>query len=131
MQLWSIYYFIFLLFIVQQLIVFLTISHVPQLLYYPYCNFLSKIKIFDLIDRAVTTNNFYSIWNYFLFQKKKENQITNGSTKTAAPPGPLDPFADDDEDQLRNIAKKFEEKYVGSQLPASRFISGRQCGTIS
>jgi hypothetical protein len=24
----------------------------------------------------------------------------------------LDPFADDDEDQLRGIAKKFEEKYV-------------------
>lgn len=33
----------------------------------------------------------------------------NGSS---APPLLLDPFADDDEDELRNIAKKFEEKYV-------------------
>ena len=43
-------------------------------------------------------------------QKKKEaGGHVNGS---AAPALLLDPYADDDEDELRNIAKKFEEKYV-------------------
>ncbi len=40
----------------------------------------------------------------------------NGSTATGAnnstAPPALDPYADDDEDQLRSIAKKLEEKYV-------------------
>jgi len=54
---------------------------------------------------------------FLLLQKKKEGHGVNGSTPSAAASaaaaaGPLDPYAEDDEDQLRSIAKKFEEKYV-------------------
>jgi len=41
-------------------------------------------------------------------KKKEAGGHVNGS---AAPALLLDPYADDDEDELRNIAKKFEEKY--------------------
>ncbi|XP_032787187.1 ubinuclein-1 isoform X1 [Daphnia magna] len=43
--------------------------------------------------------------------KKKESHATNGSTPAVSAGPLLDPFAEDDEDQLRGIAKKFEEKY--------------------
>ena len=49
------------------------------------------------------------IYVFVVVQKKKDGHV-NGST--AVPSRLLDPYADDDEDELRNIAKKFEEKYV-------------------
>jgi len=30
--------------------------------------------------------------------------------------GPLDPYADDDEDQLKNLAKNLENKYVSPEI---------------
>ena len=44
----------------------------------------------------------------------------NGS---AAPALLLDPFADDDEDELRNIAKKFEEKYVSCSIISELLVN--------
>ncbi|XP_059350819.1 ubinuclein-1-like isoform X2 [Daphnia carinata] len=55
--------------------------------------------------------------------KKKESHATNGSTPAVSTGPLLDPFAEDDEDQLRGIAKKFEEKYG---LPAAKKKKSRK-----
>ena len=43
-----------------------------------------------------------------LLQPRKDGK-TNGV-------GPLDPYADDDEDQLKNLAKNLENKYVSPEI---------------
>lgn len=50
----------------------------------------------------------------FCQKKKESSHVTNGSTPggPGKPSTALDPFAEDDEDHLRSMAKKFEEKYV-------------------
>jgi len=68
------------------------------------------LKLHDSTEESCPEFNFADLLSCIVTSQKKDagTPHQNGST-----PAGLDPFASDDEDQLRNIAKKFEEKYGG------------------
>lgn len=73
--------------------------------------------VFDHGSIVTLSDYLFPFFSFlFLFRGSGQSQKKDAGTphQNGSTPAGLDPFASDDEDQLRNIAKKFEEKYVST-----------------
>lgn len=64
------------------------------------------------LEQKNKDKNFFNQFNWLDLVAEKEDKLCQAKRKRlTSAAGPLDPFASDDDDQLKALAKKFESKY--------------------